>query len=141
MAINLHAVVNNTITGIHPDETVILRQSLGQVDVRGRMVPMYDRPRAVSAQIQPLSPETLAHVEQVSSTKLDRKAYLFSPVVGGLTPAGIVRPLARGGDMLQRADGSWWLVSQVLEDYSKSGWVCVGLVRQIDPPDLSMSEG
>lgn len=135
---NLHSLVRGAITTLHPDETVTLRQSTGQQNVRGRITPVYAPAQVVSAQIQSLGQNDLAQVEQTSSTKIDRKAYLYAPVQT-MPPQGIVRPLARNGDMIQRSDGTWWLVTAMIEDFTVSGWVCVGITQQVDGPDLSLS--
>ena len=95
--------------------------------------------RTVSAQIQSLGQNDLAQAEQTSNTRVDRKAYLYAPNPA-LPPQGIVRPLARNGDMLQRADGTWWLVTAMIEDFTASGWVCVGITQQVRGPDLSASD-
>lgn len=135
---NLHAIVRGAIPALHPDETVTLRQSVGQRNIRGRIVPVYAPAQTVTAQIQSLGSDDLRHAEAVNLTQRDRKAYLFAPTPS-TPPTGIVRPLARNGDMIQRADGSWWLVTVMLEDFTASGWVCVGMVQQLEGPDLSAS--
>ncbi|WP_297848788.1 hypothetical protein [uncultured Desulfovibrio sp.] len=137
--INLHAAVRSAITGLHPDEAVALRQSVGQQNVRGRITPVYAPEQTVQAQIQSLGQNDLAQAEQTSNTRVDRKAYLYAPNPA-LPPQGIVRPLARNGDMLRRADGTWWLVTAMIEDFTASGWVCVGITQQVDGPDLSASD-
>lgn len=136
---NLHAVVRTVIPSLHPDETVTLRQSIGQRNERGRVTPLYGPAQTVQAQIQSLGQNDLAQKEATSSTRIDRKAYLFAPDAA-LPPQGIVRPLGRTGDMLQRSDGTWWLVTAMIEDFTASGWVCVGITQQVDGPDLSASE-
>lgn len=136
--INLHGLVRSAITALHPDEAVTLRQSVGQTNVRGRLIPRYGPAQTVSAQIQSLGQNDLTQTEQVSSTRIDRKAYLYAPNPA-LPPQGIVRPLARNGDMLQRPDGTWWLITAMLEDFTASGWVCVGITQQVKGPDLSNS--
>ena len=136
--INLHGLVRSAITALHPDEVVILRQSVGQTNARGRITPRYGPARTVSAQIQSLGQNELAHAEQVSATRIDRKAYLHAPNPA-LPPQGIVRPFARNGDMLQRPDGTWWLITAMIEDFTASGWVCVGITQQVRGPDLSSS--
>ncbi len=135
---NLHAIVRGAIPALHPDETVTLRQSVGQRNIRGRIVPVYAPAQTVTAQIQSLGSDDLRHAEAVNLTQRDRKAYLFAPAPT-TPPAGIIRPLSRNGDMIQRDDGSWWLVTAMLEDFTASGWVCVGMVQQLEGPDLSAS--
>lgn len=136
--INLHAIVRTPITSLHPDETVMLYQSVGQTNVKGRIVPQYAEGVSVKAQIQTLTADELQQREDVSKTGLSDKAYLFADE--DMPPAGIVRYLGRNGDFIQRADGTWWLIVSVIEDFTKSGWECVGLAQQIKAPDFSGSD-
>ena len=135
---NLHAIVRGAIPTLHPDESVTLRQSVGQKNVRGRVVPEYAPEQEITAQLQSLGSDDLQHTEAVNLTQRDRKAYIVA-LDAAMPPSGIVRPLARNGDMVQRADGSWWLVTAMLEDFTASGWVCVGIAQQEEGPDLSES--
>jgi len=130
---NLHAIVRGAVTALHPDETVTLYQSTGQTNDLGRIVPTYAGAQTVRAQIQSLSAEDLAHVDEASRTEVSRKAYLFAPDAA-LPPAGIIRPLARNGDFIRRADNTWWLVTGILEDFTASGWVCVAVTQQLEGP-------
>ena len=132
--LNLHAVVRTPITALHPDETVMLYQSIGQQNVKGRLFPQYAEGQAVQAQIQTLSADELQQREDASKTGLDAKAYLFADEAQ--PPAGIVRYLARTGDFIRREDDTWWLIVSVIEDFVKSGWVCVGLTKQTKAPDF-----
>ena len=137
--INLHAVVRPIITTLHPDEVVTLYQSVGQVNTLGRIAAKYAEGQTVQAQIQTLSADELQQNDAFSRTGIHRKAYLYCPVES-MPPTGIVRVLARNGDFIQRADGTWWLVVSLLEDFSKSEWVCVGITQQIKAPDFSASD-
>ena len=132
--LNLHSIARSAIVALHPEESVTLYQSSGQTNTQGTISPTYEAAQTVQAQIQSLSTDELANVENVAQTGQVRKAYLFGPPVSSLIPQGIVRPLARSGDMIQRADGTWWLVTGVIEDFSASGWVCVQITQQVDAP-------
>lgn len=132
--LNLHSIARSAIIALHPEESVTLYQASGQTNNQGVISPTYEPAQTVQAQIQSLSTDELANVENVAQTGQVRKAYLFGPPVTSLTPQGIVRPLARSGDMIQRADGTWWLVTGMMEDFSASGWVCVQITQQVDAP-------
>ena len=132
--LNLHSIARGAIVALHPEEPVTLYQSSGQTNTRGVISPTYEAAQTVQAQIQSLSTDELANVESVAQTGQVRKAYLFGPPITTLIPQGIVRPLARSGDMIQRADGTWWLVTGMMEDFSASGWVCVQITQQVDDP-------
>lgn len=134
MGINLHALVRSAISAVHPDEVVVLVRSCGQENIRGRIVARYAAPILVWAQIQTLSPDSLAHMEAISETRIDRKVYLWTDPHPANKIAGIIRPLARSGDFIYRGDGSWWLVTAVLEDFAKVHWSCVGVTEQLTPP-------
>ena len=75
-----------------------------------------------------------------SGTEITDTFYLFADHDPAGRVAGIYRPLSRGGDMIQLEDGTWWLVNEVLEDFSLSGWVSVLATLQVVPPDFSHSE-
>ena len=136
--LNLHAIVRTPITALHPDETVTLYRSVGQSNVLGRIKPAYAEGVTIQAQIQTLSADELQQREDVSKTELHAKMYLNATEQDPV--AGIIRLLLRNGDYIQRADGTWWLVTSVLEDYVKSGWQCLGIVMQLKAPDFSGSD-
>ena len=136
--LNLHAIVRTPITALHPDETVTWYQSTGQINTLGRIKPSYAEGVTLQAQIQTLSADELAQREDTSKTEIHAKAYLLAQEAN--PPAGIIRIEARNGDFIQRADGTWWLITSVLEEFAKSGWESVGMVQQIAPPDFSGSD-
>lgn len=132
--LNLHAIVRSPIMALHPDELVALYKSTGQANVLGRIKPTYAPGVLVWAQIQMLSADELQQREDTSKTGLDAKMYLNA--IGKNPPAGIIRHMARNGDFIRRADGTWWLVVSVIEDFTKSGWECLGIACQTQPPDI-----
>lgn len=133
--INLHDIVRAVIPILHPDENVVLVQSTGNVNVRGIVTPTWAEPQTVIAQIQSMGVDDLQAQNDVSVAGEQRKAWLYSDTAAGLTPDGIVRPLARGGDLIRRVDGSWWYVAGLQEDFTASGWVSVHIAQQITVPD------
>lgn len=140
LGINLHATVRGSITGLHPDESVMLFQSLGNVNVFGKTKPQFAPGAAVAAQIQSEGADTLEQSRDVNFTAQVRKCYLFSETAAGETPQGIVRWVGRGGDVLQRGDESWWKVVAMLEDFTNSGWVCVRIQALVEAPEMIILE-
>lgn len=134
--INLHDIVRPAITALHPDETVLYLRSVGQINVKGRIYPEYKAGTLVKAQIQAVSSNDLQHFSDVSRTKITAKAYLYAEK--NQYPAGIKRNYCRSGDLLQRADGKWWLITAVMENFSSVGWVCVGITEQLQGPQDSI---
>ena len=131
--LNLHKIVRGAITTLHPDETVTIYRGVGQQNVRGEITPEYEIFTA-QAQIQSLSDEKLFHSGLTGQNNIARTFYMHSAESTIEKPSGVIRPLSRPGDMIQRADGTWWLVTTVKEDFSASGWVNVGAEMQVKPP-------
>lgn len=133
--LNLHGIVRGCIPPLHPDENVLLIQNVGKSNVRGVVTAAFADAVQVIAQIQSMGTDDLRAMQEVSRTEIQRKCWLYAATPTGKIPNAIVRQLERGGDMIRRADGSWWLVAGLMEDFSNSGWVSVRIVRQITPPE------
>lgn len=133
--LNLHQMVRSAIASVHPDENVLLIQSKGTHNVRAEIVPVFEDAVMVKAQIQPLSSNETQTMEGTSRSKQQAKLYLFSDTPAGRIPQNLVRPLATSGDIVRLADNTWWLVTSMIEDFSRSGWVCVGATMQEDVPE------
>lgn len=131
---NLHDLVRSAITSIHADESCMLVQSNGQVNIKGVITPLYNEPLPIIAQWQP-SPQRLDHYEKMSDTMISYTIYLYSDIdyaVEGQTRI----PLKRGGDWLYRnLDGCWYLITQVSENWSTDGWASVIATQQVNAPE------
>lgn len=139
MGLNLHHVVRGAITSIHPDESCILYQSIGQKNVKGKVTPIYAEPKTVKGNFQPLSTDALTHMEAMNQTPCDEQVFLYSDT--DLPVSGMHRlPITRNGDFIKRSDGTWWLIVSVIKDWSWDGWANVGIKRQTTHPDFSASE-
>lgn len=135
--INLHAVVRGAVRSINPDETVTLHRAAGQINVDGVVRPCYEAGEEVVAQWQPDEKEALGHTERVNSTFDSEQVFLYSEAASPV--AGLQRvPIARMGDMLLRGE-LWYLVTAVIEDWSRVGWINVTATLQNKAPDFSAS--
>ena len=133
---DLHTVVRGAVTAVHPDERVVRYRSVGQSNVRGKMVPAYAEPETLDAQIQSEKDDALYHAARADENSVTRTFYLRTPAGLGSRVAGIVRPLARNGDMFFRPeDGTWWLVVAVVEDFSSVGWSRARCTLQVNGPE------
>jgi hypothetical protein len=133
--INVRAIAGQLVQAVHPDERVEWFASDGADHERGFAKPKYLPGREIAAQIQSAAPDKLAHLaDNLSSVQSTRKAWFPAGPDGH--PTGIDRPLGKGGDLVRRADGTWWLVTELSEDFSKSGWVSAVLTLQAGAPDL-----
>ena len=134
MSLNLHDLVRGAINIVNPDEDVWLIQNIGQTNVKGRITASYAEPEKVRAQVQTLSGDDLTVVNDTQRTERDRKFYLYAETKTGNAPSGIIRPLGKSGDFMRRADGTWWKVYNVSEDYITDGWVLVLASQQVEVP-------
>lgn len=130
--VNLHDEVRSAIEYLHPDEVVSLYQSTGQTNVAGLVTPTYAAEQKVRAQVQSANKADLEHAERIGMNRIILRFYLYA--AEARPPAGIVRPFARNGDMIQRHDGTWWLVAAEPDGFAPVGWVCVLGVLQEDSP-------
>lgn len=125
IGINLHAVVRGIIETLHPDENLLLYQNMGQtIGADGVVRNSYLPPRSVRGQVQNLTSEQLEHSERISTNTDQRRIYLFAPDTYP-TPAPMERYEARTGDMVQRENGEWLLVTCMADDFRRVGWVCL----------------
>jgi hypothetical protein len=138
--INLHAIVNPIIAILHPNESIILYIAAGQVNEHGMVRPLFAAPLKAEAQIQSLTSQDLQNDAGMPKNEIGYKAYIFSAPDDKDKPASIIRAHERGGDIVRRADGTWWKATAMPEDFSKSGWVCLTLTEQIKAPDFSAND-
>ena len=137
--LNLHGIVRSVITAVHPDEDCTLYQSAGQKNVLGVVTTVYNPPQAIKANWQPLDSQTLQHLERIGDTKASEQVFLYSNT--DMPVSGVQRvPVTRTGDIIKRWDGTYWLVTSVIEDWSARGWANVGVTEQVTPPDFSASD-
>lgn len=137
--VNLHAVVRGAITSIYPDETCTLYQANGQRNNKGLIQAVYLEPQEIQANIQPLDADRLKHMEKVNDMTATEQIFAYSDTDNPIT--GIKRvPILRSGDFIQRADGTYWLITDVYEDWSSVGWCNAGITQQVTPPDFSGCE-
>ncbi len=121
---NLHAIVSPIIAAVNPMITGQIRYSDGYDMGPGRkQVPKYLPADDVRLQVQPLSGRDVAHLEAQNIQGVQRSVYMFGDT------QGVVRPLAKGGDLLL-FDGQTWLVTAVFETWPD--WCKVGVTLQMD---------
>lgn len=121
---NLHGIVSPIIAAVNPMITGQVRYSDGYAMGAGRkQVPKYLPAEDVRLQVQPLSGRDVAHLEAQNIQGVQRSVYMFGDT------QGVVRPLAKGGDLLLFG-GQTWLVTAVFETWPD--WCKVGVTLQMD---------
>ena len=142
--VNVHSLARAAVSALHPEEDILLYQSIGSLNNKGRPKPVYAPPVPLRAQIQSDGGEDISAQDMTPVSPLTRRFYLNlvpdapdSARGEACAPAGLIRPLSRSGDLIFRpGQNTWWLVTGLAEDFSASGWVAVRAVMQTNPPEL-----
>lgn len=132
--INLHHVVRTAITTVHPDETILWYQNKGATNIGGILKPSYAEPLSLVAQVQSESDASLMHANRADMNTETVKIYLYWDAQ--TNPLNLDRFTAKGGDIFKRADGTFWLVTALTDNFADVGWVSCRAVRQVKPPEV-----
>ncbi len=109
---NLHAIVSPIIAAINPMLPVTVQISDGLTTAPdGSRAPTYAAEYQARAQVQAMSSRDLRQVAGINLQGTMVGIYLSGDI------EGIVRPLAKGGDLITFPDGSVYLVSVALENW------------------------
>lgn len=121
---NLHGIAGPIIAAVNPMTDGTLRASDGyEIGAGHKQVPKYKPDAAARLQVQPLSGKDLAHLDAQNIQGVQRSVYMYGDT------QGVVRPLAKGGDLLVFS-GQVWLVTVVFETWPD--WCKVGVTLQMD---------
>lgn len=135
--INLHHVVRGAITTVHPDETILWYQNKGATNISGIVKPSYAEPLSLVAQVQSESDASLMHANRADMNTETVKIYLYWDAQ--TNPLNLDRFTAKGGDIFKRADGTFWLVTALTDNFADVGWVSCRAVRQVNPPEVVLN--
>ena len=125
---NLHNIVKNAIGAVNPHEPIYLYRATGKTNVKGKITPNYTAVN-MTAQVQGLSAQDLELNDMLAAATHKAKFYLDAPA------DSIDRFSATTGDIIKRADGSYWNIVQVAEDFRGVGWECVLAVMAAGTPE------
>lgn len=143
MSLNLHQIVRGAVTFNNADQTLTLYRSLGTFSrdpATMQNVPNVAAGVSVRGQVQSIKSDEIVQTERVSFSETVRKLYLYSTSAPGDRPWGAWRPLSRTGDYVLDANGNYWYVDAVVEDFTDSGWVSLQVILQTTPPALNIVE-
>ena len=127
LGINLHNVVRDVIETLNPDEDLILYQALEQTTLDGWNLAQYAAPVTVKGQVQS-TPTAITQADGLNTNVDDWTIWLYSDSI--TQPGTVDRYTGRTGDMIQREDGRWYLVTGVNTDFSRIGWISVTATLQ-----------
>ncbi|WP_418872175.1 hypothetical protein [Sutterella wadsworthensis] len=137
--LNLHSIVRGAISSVHPDISATLYRSVGDYgeDDQGDPVQLFAAGVPVKAQLQSLGSDVVQRVEDISMAATLRKMYLFADTKAW----SMFRPLSKTGDYIKDETGCLWLVNAVIEDFTRSGWVCLQVQMQTTRKTIWINDG
>lgn len=135
MALNIHNAIRGAIDALNPVFTGTWRRSTGYTTASNGVQSPTDADTTVTMRVQALSGSDLKHESFLNMQGVKRSVYLYGDV------QGVVRPEAKGGDILRFPEArggadSDWLVVVVFETWTPdvSGWCKIGCVLQGPSP-------
>lgn len=120
---NLNQIVSSAINVVNPDMKAQIKVCTGYEIVDFEQVPTYTNAVDVMAQIQPISQETLAHIEGLNLQGIQASVYCNGHF------SSINRPKGKGNDLFI-LDGKTWLIVKVVEWWHD--WCHFVITEQLD---------
>ena len=125
---NLHNVVSGAIGSVNPHEMVSLYRCNGTENNAGVVSVTYTK-ADIQAQVQAPSAADLKLFNNLADAKHVKKFYINAPA------STINRQEETAGDIIERADGTFWLIDLIRDDFSPAGWLCCFATLQHEPPE------
>jgi len=131
---NLHAIVSGAIGSVNHHEMVTIYRCNGTSNTAGVVSVTYT-PSDILAQVQAPNAGDLKLFDNLADAKHVKKFYINA------SAHTINRHEETAGDIIERADGSYWLIDMIRDDFSPEGWLCVLGTLQHEPPEIVIDEG
>lgn len=120
---NLNQMASMAINTVNPDEVAQIKSCTGYEIVNYKQIPVYLDAVEVTAQIQPISQDTLAHIEGLNLQGIQASVYCNGHF------SAINRPKGKGNDLFI-LDGKTWLIAKVIEWWPD--WCHFVVTEQLD---------
>ena len=131
---NLHDIVKGAIGAVNRHEMITLYRCTGVQNSKGKIIPSYVK-STVRAQIQRPNAADIELNERVARAKQSIKAWIDAP-------ADVINRVSQSaGDVIQRADGTYWLIVAIRESYATEGWLSVLAIEQVEAPQGVIADG
>jgi hypothetical protein len=131
---NLHDIVKGAIGAVNRHEMITLYRCTGVTNTKGKIIPSYVK-STLRAQIQRPNAADIELNERVARAKQSIKAWIDAP-------ADVINRVSQSaGDIIQRADGTYWLIVGIRESYATEGWLSVLAVEQVEAPQGVIDDG
>ena len=132
---NLHAIVSGAIGSVNKHELVTIYRCNGVTNTAGVVKVSYS-PQDIIAQVQAPSAADLRLFDNLADARHVKKFYINAPA------STINRQEETAGDIFERADGTYWLIDMIRDDFSPEGWLCCIATLQHEPPEgIESDEG
>lgn len=131
---NLHAIVSGAIGSVNHHEMVTIYRCNGTTNTAGVVSVTYT-PSDILAQVQAPNAGDLKLFDNLADARHVKKFYINA------SAHTINRHEETAGDIIERADGSFWLIDMIRDDFSPEGWLCVIATLQHEPPEIVITEG
>ena len=131
---NLHQIVSGAIGSVNHHEMVTLYRCKGLQNSGGVVSVSYDK-ADILAQVQAPTAADLRLFDNLADARHAKKFYINAPA------STINRNEQTAGDIIERADGSFWLIDMIRDDFTPEGWLCCLGTLQHDPPEIVIDEG
>ena len=125
---NLHKIVSGAIGSVNKHELVTIYRCNGTTNTAGVVKVSYS-PQDIIAQVQAPSAADLRLFDNLADARHVKKFYINAPA------STINRHEETAGDIIERADGSYWLIDMIRDDFSPEGWLCCLATLQHEPPE------
>jgi len=126
---NLHAIVSGAIGSVNHHEMVTIYRCTGTTNTNGVCHVSYT-PSDIMAQVQAPNAADLRLFDNLADAKHVKKFYINA------SAHTINRHEETAGDIIERSDGSYWLIDMIRDDFSPEGWLCVIGILQHEPPEI-----
>ena len=126
---NLHAIVSGAIGCVNKHELVTIYRCNGTTNTAGVVSVTYT-PSDIMAQVQAPNAGDLKLFDNLADAKHVKKFYINA------SAHTINRHEETAGDIIERADGSYWLIDMIRDDFSPEGWLCVIGTLQHEPLEI-----
>ena len=130
---NLHQIVSGAIGAVNAHEMVSLYRCTGTSNTGGVVSVTYAK-SDILAQVQAPSAADLRLFDNLADARHVKKFYINAPA------STINRQEETAGDIFERADGTYWLIDMIRDDFSPEGWLCCIATLQHEPPE-EIAEG
>lgn len=140
MSMNLHDIVRGPITVNLDDQPFTLLRSVASTVSNGVRIAKYEKVEGLKGNFQSEGDAALNFSNNAAQNTIVRRLYLYATADRSTRPWSIYRPLARSGDYVLDAQGGYWQVSAVIEDFSDAGWECLRVTFQQTDPKLNIIE-